>query len=36
MGDELLGHLLDLDHVSELDGLAGFASYEQFLTRSHI
>ena len=33
MGDELLGHLLDLDHVSELDGLAGFASYEQFGVR---
>ncbi len=29
MGNELLLHLLDLDHVAKLDGLAGLASYEQ-------
>ena len=30
MGNELLLHLLDLDHVPELDGFAGLASDEQF------
>ena len=33
VGDEFLADLLDLDHVTELDGLAGFSPLEEFRVR---